>query len=68
MLFRQLPSQVLSPIHINLSDPDGPDVQCKLNHSGIPYGTCKVGSTLSLGSSSVLNFVTTGLHCLVLFL
>ena len=41
----------LPPIHIN---PDGPDVQCKLNRSGILCGSCKVGHTLSLGSSQCI--------------
>ena len=42
------------PIHINLSTPDGVDAQCKLYHSGILCGSCKVGLTLSLGSSQCI--------------
>ena len=39
------------PIYIDLSTPDGVDVQCKFNRSGLLCGGCDLGLTLSLGSS-----------------
>ena len=39
------------PVHVNLSDPEGPDIQCKFNRSGLLCGACKTGLTLSIGSS-----------------
>ena len=39
------------PVHVNLSDPEGPDIQCKFNRSGLLCGACKTGLTLSVGSS-----------------
>ena len=39
------------PVHMNLSDPEGPDIQCKFNRSGLLCGACKIGLTLSIGSS-----------------
>ena len=39
------------PMHVNLSDPEGPDIQCKFNRSGLLCGACKTGLTLSVGSS-----------------
>ncbi len=40
-------------MHLNLSDPEGPDIQCKFNRSGLLCGACKtgLGLTLSIGSS-----------------
>ena len=54
LTYKHCPSDYCHPalpsIHINLSNPHGPDVQCKLNRSGILCGSCKVGHSLSLGS------------------
>ena len=41
----------LVPVHMNLSYPEGPDIQCKFNRSGLLCGACKTGLTLSVGSS-----------------
>lgn len=39
------------PVHVNLSSPEGPDIQCKFDRSGMLCGACKTGLTLSIGSS-----------------
>ena len=39
------------PNHINLAVPDGTDLQCAFNRSGLLCGSCKVGLSLTLGSS-----------------
>ena len=43
------------PVHVNLSDPEGPDIQCKFNRSGLLCGACKTGLTLSVGSSRCIS-------------
>ena len=43
------------PVHVNLSDPEGPDIQCKFNRSGLLCGACKTGLTLSIGSSQCIS-------------
>ena len=41
-------------VEINLNIPNGADVQCAHNHSGILCGACSAGLSLSLGSSHCL--------------
>ena len=40
-----------NPVHMDLSTPEGADIQCKFNRSGLLCGACKTGMTLSIGSS-----------------
>ena len=50
-----------------MSTPDGADVQCKLYRSGILCGSCKVGLTLSLGSSQCIEcpYYWPALFCMI---
>ena len=56
------------PIHIDLTTPDGADVQCKFNRSGNLCGGCELGLTLSLGSSQCIEcpYYWPALFCLIL--
>ena len=47
-----VPPNMSAPIDLNL--PDGVDIQCALNRTGILCGACKPGLSLSLGSSKCL--------------
>ena len=49
------PSTSESPVHIDLNSPNGPDVQCAFNHTGVLCGSCQSDLTLSLGSSRCIS-------------
>ena len=53
--YKQCPSDYChsstSPVYIDFSNKDGPDVQCAFNHTGVLCGGCTLNHSLSLGSS-----------------
>ena len=48
------PREYCKPPNINLSFPDGVDVQCKSHRSGVLCGTCSVNFSISLGSTNCI--------------